>query len=301
MTEARRDETTDRSAPEWFVAIDARRVDAAADERFGQWLAEDSEREAELARCEAALALTKRLGDAAKLTFAFNEAKGLASGDVSPARRTWLRHPALPWGVAAASLFVAVIAWLQQGQPPRSASPPAVAAASTAAPSAFVTPSAVDVSSAESAVALPGPIIVDARSVAVLPFAEVSLEPGADDGGALAASLYDEVVRALSSIPGVYVVDRGAVAPYVGSDMEAGQIAAQLGVRGVVEARVSVIDGRVQVALRMTDAARAAPPTQGAFEGPFGELNAMRAEIVSNIALALAANPEPPAYVPSLP
>jgi len=300
MTEAKRDGKIEVSASDWFVAIDARRVDAAADETFGHWLAADSEREAELARCEAALALTKQLGDTAKIASAFNEAQRLAAGEISPVRRGWLRHPALPWSVAAASLVVAATAWLEQGRPPRSAPPPVTAAASTGTPTDSAGPS-IDVASAESAVALPGPIIVDARSVAVLPFAEVSLEPGEDDGGALAASLYDEVVRALSAVPGVYVVDRGTVAPYAGSGMDAGQIAAQLGVRGIVEARVSMVEGRVQVTLQLTDAARAAPPTRDAFDRPFGELSAMRAEIVSNIALALAASPEPPAYVPSLP
>jgi len=300
MNEVNEQDTSLESAADWFVAVDAQSADPAAEARFAAWVDADPEHGAALARCEAAVALTRHLGEAARLGGAFEEAARLAAGagQSGPRRRRW-SHPAVAWSAAAASLAIAVLATIGRDSPAPDGSDP-VRATAPAEAAYTVT---VDVAGADSAVLLPGPVVVDARSVAVLPFVEVAL--AADDavtpGGLaadLAASLYDEVVRQLASIPGVYVVDRQAVAPYAGSDIDAEQIAAQLGVRGVVEALVGTVGGRVQVTLRLTDAARAGPPIQEGFESRVGDLGAMRAEIVTNIALALADAPVPPAYVP---
>jgi len=141
---------------------------------------------------------------------------------------------------------------------------------------------------------LPGDIVVDVHSIAVLPFdqAREAPESAVDDADERAAAriarqLHDEVMSQLSRIPGLYVVDGSSTAVYASGELAPEQIAALLGVRGVVAAGVE-LDGRtVRVSLRMTDAASAAWPTEIVLERPLDELPDVKTAIVANIADAL--------------
>ena len=75
-------------------------------------------------------------------------------------------------------------------------------------------------------VVLPNGVVVDASAVAVLPFA-------AAGDSTLARGLEREVVAALRSVPGLYVVADGAVQAYAYTELAPAEIGAQLGARGV--------------------------------------------------------------------
>lgn len=145
---------------------------------------------------------------------------------------------------------------------------------------------------------LPGDIIVDVHSVAVLPFDPSAERSAAEAGSAnaderaaaerIARQLHDEVMRQLARIPGLYVVDARASIAHDDAGLEPDQIAALLSVRGVVAADVEVDDRTVRVQLRMTDAVNAGRRTETRFERPIDELPAVRTAIVANITDALA-------------
>jgi TolB-like protein len=133
-------------------------------------------------------------------------------------------------------------------------------------------------------------LVVDAHSVAVLPFEVEPLAPGGDSAAAasVAAQLHDDVVRELAAIPGVYVLQSSVVAPFAERDIAPQEIAMQLSVRGVVAAQVAAADGRVHVVLRIVDAARPGLESEQAFDRPVGQLAAVSTDIVTTVAATLA-------------
>lgn len=323
--------TVSRAAAEWLVEIERGSLSAAAEARFAEWLAADPAHERELERCEAALVFARAVAADAKRLVAMDTGAPRRHRHEAAARvRATLARPAVAWGVASLSVAVAVIAVVAgfaPGNEPE-ASPGAslelagaatasdstavrarggadaartaggVAAASAPLDVALGTAYPVAVLPQTNAAGLPAGIVVDARSVAVLPFVGVRAAGGAGgDRPDIAASLYSEVVRQLAAIPGIYVVDAPAVLPYAGAGLTPEEVAAHLGVRGIVEGRVAAGQGRVQVTLTWTDAA-SDTSLEDDFEGPVAELASMRTDIVANIAAALAESAAPAALDP---
>jgi TolB-like protein len=279
------DEAADMAA-RWFVELDAGPLDPAREPELAAWLERDAEHEAELARCEAAVALARELQGDDELRWAFAETAHLA--ETPPPRLTlsWFRRPALAWSVAAIAVVVAVaVSWERRPAP-------AIAPVAASTRNALSPELVRELSAAKPVVLSPDTanLVVDGLSVAVLPFELEPLAPGGDSGAAesLAATLYDDMVSDLAAIPGVYVLERSAVAPYATSDLAPREIAMQLSVRSVVTARVATADGRVRVVLQIVDAARAALGSEQTFDRPTAELTALRTDIVTNIATTLA-------------
>jgi TolB-like protein len=198
----------------------------------------------------------------------------------------------LAWSVAAIAVVVAVgVSWQRELAPV--VAPPAASARDTLSPELV----------RELAVAKPvvlspdtANLVVDARSVAVLPFELEPLAPGGDSAATerVAATLYDDIVRDLAAIPGVHVFERSALASYAQSDIAPEDIALQLSVRGIVNARVASADGHVRVVLRIVDAAQVELGSERTFDRPIAELGALRTDIVTTIATTLAAPVGPP-------
>jgi TolB-like protein len=285
------------TAARWFVELDAGPLDAAKERELKAWLERDPEHEAELARCEAAMELARELQGDDELRWAFADATRLAETPPARFRLSWYRRPVLAWSVAAIAVVVAVVAvgvsW--QREPAPLVAPPAASARDTLSQELV----------RELAVAKPvvlspdtANLVVDARSVAVLPFELEPLAPGGDSAAAenIVATLYNDIVRDLAAIPGVHVFERSALASYAQSYIAPEEIALQLSVRGVVAARVTSADGRVRVVLTIVDAAQSALGSEQTFDRPVAELTALRTDIVTTIATTLAAPvgvPEP--------
>ena len=289
-------DASQETAARWFVELDAGPLDPTKERELTAWLERDPEHEAELARCEAAAQLARELQGDDELRWAFAETARLAEARPTSLASSWYRRPALAWGVAAIAVFVAVAVSWERVPVPDNAPP----AASARAP---LPPDLVrDLGASKPVVLSPDTanLVVDAHSVAVLPFELEGLAPGADSAvvESFAATLYDGIVRDLAAIPGVYVLERSAVAPYTKLDIAPEAIAVQLGVRVVVIARVAAADGRVRVGLQIVDAAEAALGSEEVFDRPVAELDALRTNIVTNVAATLATPvrvPEPAA------
>lgn len=231
--------------------------------------------------------LVRALAAEGDLRWAFDDAAELArpgSHQRRPARGPrWFRNPAIAWTVAAVSIMAAVLPLVRAPDTPAASLP----AAAESTPSHPALPS-LPLASTDPVVELPGHVIVDAHSVAVLPFTSSGGERAIAGTERIATSMHDGLVDRLATIPGVYVVGREAVQPYDGSDMRLEEIAAHLGVRGIVQANITPVGNRVRVVLRLTDAATDELLFQSVYERPLERLNTMDMELASTIALALA-------------
>jgi TolB-like protein len=269
------------TAAHWFVEVVDRPASGGGEGAFMAWLESEETREDEMARCEAAVQIARRLRSDSEIEWAFDEAAQLVTtverkATAAPGM-TWLRNPVLAWSVAGVCAAVAVLAIAHDPLAPVTSIEPAPAGALPANIS-------LALASTEPVVLSPGHVIVDAHSLAILPFAIDIGEAGADSDSAierLAAGVHRDLVDKLAAISGLYVVGREAVLPYSNADLAVQDIAAQLGARGVVEGTVASGNGRIRVHLRFTDAATNELLFQGAYERPIGELEAIETEMAN--------------------
>jgi TolB-like protein len=87
------------------------------------------------------------------------------------------------------------------------------------------------------------------RSIAVLPFEYVDTE----EPGSLVNGLHDDLLTRLSAIHGFSVIARSSVERYRGSDRTSAEIAAELGVRWILEGTVQRIGEQARVSARLVD------------------------------------------------
>ncbi|MBS0641454.1 MAG: hypothetical protein JSS43_16415 [Proteobacteria bacterium] len=99
--------------------------------------------------------------------------------------------------------------------------------------------------------ARPMPVVEDRPSLAVLPFADFSLDPLASS--VLADGMTEEITNALARIPGFFVTARQSALAYRGLALDARQIASELGVRYLIEGSVEQDGRRMRSNLRLID------------------------------------------------
>jgi TolB-like protein len=181
------------------------------------------------------------------------------------------RRRALAWsGALAASLLVGVSIVRDVGVP---ATVPQAVTMEAARVVAFDAPT-------NSIAVLPDGVVVDASAVAVLPFATAG-------DSTLAAGLERDVVAALRTVPGLYVIADAAVSGYAATLLSPTEIGALLGARGIVDAGVELVAGRVQASVRLRDAATGATLWRTDFDRPIDELRAVRYEIADGVAATM--------------
>ncbi len=294
--ETRKPEREPVTAAEWFVALDSRPSDEVSAARLASWLDRAREHEQELERCDAAAEIARGLADDPELRWAYDEVAALAARDAAVSGRTSARRTLLPFGraaaVAAASIAVVAALWLA-----RDARPPAHRpAASTlvleqAAPALDPAASAERGASIAAAAAtypiarLPSGGVVDASSVAVLPFGAPPEEPRATR--LIAASLARDIGSALAAQPGIYVVGAPHAEAYLGTELDASELGEQLGVRGIVVGELAEHDGQIRIAADLLDAATDERLWHADYERPAEELTSLAEEIGAEISSAL--------------
>jgi len=247
-----------------FVRADG--GESGADAELASWLSERPEHERALEHVELAAALGRRL--AADPGSALH-AEAAQAARLAPRPRA--RGRAFVWGAALAASLVTVLFVVRDGTSP--AISPEIVTLEAARIVTFDAPS--------SAVAvLPGGAVVDASAVAVLPFAGTG-------NRALARGLERDVVDTLRTVPGLYVIADAAVSSYAATDLSPSEIGAQLGARGIVDAGIELVDGRVRVNVHLRDAATGATLWRTDLDRPVDELRAVRYEIADSIAATL--------------
>jgi TolB-like protein/Tfp pilus assembly protein PilF len=132
-----------------------------------------------------------------------------------------------------------------------------------------------------------------ARSIAVLPFENQS--PGSEDVEFLAAGIQDGLLTRLSQIGSLKVISRTSSERYRGSSKSIKQIAAELGVRALVEGAVQRSGNEIRVNVQLIDAQSDEHIWADLFDRNLTASNifALQTEIVESIARQLDAKLAP--------
>jgi TolB-like protein len=295
--ETRKPEREPVTAAEWFVALDSRPSDEVTAARLSAWLDRAAEHEQELERCDAAAEIVRSLADDPELRWAYDEAAALAKRDPAGGSRSLARRALRRFGWAAALTVAGLAAVIVSFWLARDARGPAVLPAAhplaleRAAPPLDAAASAERGASIATATAaypiarLPSGVVVDASSVAVLPFGAPP-----DEGRAtrlLAASLSRDIGSALAALPGIYVVGAPRASAYLGTELDASELGEQLGVRGIVIGELAEHDGQIRVTAELLDAATDERLWHAEYERPAADLASLADEIGAEITIAL--------------
>ena len=98
-----------------------------------------------------------------------------------------------------------------------------------------------------------GPALEPDPSIAVLPFANMSLDP---EQAHFADGLVDDLITDLSKVPGLLVIASHSSFAFKARSADTQSIAKELGVRYVIEGSVRRVAGRVRIGVQLTDPTR---------------------------------------------
>jgi adenylate cyclase len=129
--------------------------------------------------------------------------------------------------------------------------------------------------------ALPLP---DKPSIAVLPFANMSNEPGQEF---FADGMTDDLITDLSKVNDLFVIARNSTFVYQGKAVKISQVAEELGVRYVVEGSVRRAGDQIRVNAQLIDALTGGHVWADRFDGDVTDIFAVQDKIVSQIVSAL--------------
>ena len=140
--------------------------------------------------------------------------------------------------------------------------------------------------SANSRVVTHDPVVLpaDERSIAVLPFVNLSADPAQaffSDGVA------EEILNLLANVPGLKVISRTSSFSFRGQQLDLQTIARRLGVSYVVEGSVQAAGGRVQVTAQLIDAASDAHLWSQSYERKLADVFAIQSDVAGQIAHSL--------------
>lgn len=92
---------------------------------------------------------------------------------------------------------------------------------------------------------------IDARSIAVLPFVNMSTDA---EQGFFADGLAEELLNLLAKVPALQVTSRSSAFSYRGKDMKLAQVARELGVANILEGSVRKSGNRLRITAQLIDA-----------------------------------------------
>jgi adenylate cyclase len=141
-------------------------------------------------------------------------------------------------------------------------------------------PSKTEVASKEK-MAFPLP---DAPSIAVLPFVNISKDP---DQEFLCDGMTEEIITALSKVPGLVVIARNSTFTYKGKPVKVKQVSEELGVRYVLEGSLQRSGDRVRIAAQLIDALTGNHLWAERYERDLKDLFAVQDEVTLKILKAM--------------
>jgi TolB-like protein len=179
--------------------------------------------------------------------------------------------PAWLWATLAAGVLVAAgVVFSRKGERPAGAPPAPVAEAKPAAPAAPV---------------------LSAKSIAVLPFANLSTEK---ENEFFADGVHDDVITNLAKIRDLKVISRTSVLAYRDpAARNLKKIAAELGVATVLEGSIRRVGGKVHMNAQLIDARTDEHLWADTFDGDTADIFALQAKLAQQIASALKATLSP--------
>lgn len=136
----------------------------------------------------------------------------------------------------------------------------------------------------EAQAARPPPLETPRLSIAVLPLSNLS---GDADQDYFADALTEDLTVDLSRIAGSFVISRSTAATYRGQEIDARQVAQELGVRYLLEGAVRRGQDDVRVNVHLTDGETGQEVWSDRFEKSVGDMYAFQNEVTGRIARAL--------------
>ncbi len=139
--------------------------------------------------------------------------------------------------------------------------------------------SALSTEAAPAALPLP-----DKPSIVVLPFANMSEDPGQEyfsDG------LTEDLTSALSRLSSLFVISRNTASTYKGKAVKVQEVSKELGVQYVLEGSVRRADGQVRITAQLIDALQDHHLWTERYDRPLKDIFALQDEIVQKIVTTL--------------
>ena len=124
----------------------------------------------------------------------------------------------------------------------------------------------------------------DKPSIAVLPFDNLSTNPEEEyfvDG------LTDDLITDLSKVSGLFVIARNSVFTYKDQAVDIREVAAQLGVRYILEGSVRRAGGRVRINAQLIDGSTGQHVWAERYDRDYAEIFALQDEVITHIVEAL--------------
>jgi TolB-like protein/Tfp pilus assembly protein PilF len=131
----------------------------------------------------------------------------------------------------------------------------------------------------------PGPPLPDMPSIAVLPFQDMSGDPGQDY---FADGVVDEIITALSRFRQLFVIARNSSFTYKGRSVDVKQVGRELGVRYVLEGSVRKAASRVRITAQLIDAIRGTHLWADRIDGTFGDIFELQDQVTVNVVGSIA-------------
>jgi TolB-like protein/cytochrome c-type biogenesis protein CcmH/NrfG len=137
---------------------------------------------------------------------------------------------------------------------------------------------------APAAAAISPPIVAPRLSIVVLPFADLSRDPGQQY---LADGVTEDLTTDLSRIEHILVISRNSAFTYRDKPVNAKQVGRELGVRYLLEGSVERSGNKIRVNAQLVDAETDAHLWAERFDRDLGDLFAIQNEITARIAITL--------------
>jgi TolB-like protein/class 3 adenylate cyclase len=125
----------------------------------------------------------------------------------------------------------------------------------------------------------------DRPSIAVLPFTNMSDDPGQDY---FADGITEDLITDLSKISGLFVIARNSTFAYKGKPVKVRQVAEDMGVRYVLEGSVRRADDEVRINAQLVDATTGGHLWADRYDGTLEDVFALQDEVTQKIVSALA-------------
>lgn len=121
-------------------------------------------------------------------------------------------------------------------------------------------------------------------ALAVLPLQDFSAEGESDY---FAASMHEEIIAQLSRASSLRIVSRTSVAQYAETTKSTPEIAAELGVQGIVTGSVTRSDGRVRITMQLIHAPADAHMWSNSYEREMEDVLTLQAEVAAEVVRAI--------------
>lgn len=128
------------------------------------------------------------------------------------------------------------------------------------------------------------PTRLDARRIAVLPFANMSPDPA---DSYFADGITEEIISTVSSISGLSVISRTSVMGYKGTTKKVGEIATELKVGSVLEGSFRKVGNRTRITAQLIDANDDSHVWAQNYDRELDDVFAVQADIAKRVAEAL--------------